>query len=237
MLLRSALYNMVMWLSVFIYAPLSLLTAPFPFSWRYRFIVQWARFHVWLAWWLLGIKYRVEGRENLPRGAAVVLSKHQSAWETLALPGILPAFTFVLKRELLWLPLFGWGLALLRPIAINRDAHRRAFTQLIEQGRARLAQGIWVVIFPEGTRVAPGHRRPYKKGGALLAAETGYPVVPIAHNAGSFWRRRSFVKRPGTIRVVIGPTIHTQGKSASQILGEAESWIERTMLEIEISVG
>ncbi len=233
MLIRSVFYNAVMWIAVILYAPLALLTAPFPFAWRYRFIVQWPRFHIWLAWRLLGIRYHVEGREHLPHGAAIVLSKHQSVWETFALPGILPPFTFVLKRELLWVPLFGWALALLKPIAINRGAHRLALEQLIEQGRARLQEGLWVVIFPEGTRVAPGHRRPYKGGGGLLAAETGYPVVPIAHNAGSYWPRRSLVRRPGIIHVVIGPMIHTKGKKSQEILHEAEKWIEHTVARLE----
>jgi 1-acyl-sn-glycerol-3-phosphate acyltransferase len=162
-----------------------------------------------------------------------VLSKHQSAWETLAFQEIFPPFVFILKRELLWIPLFGWGLALLKPIAIDRDAGRRALDQVVSQGRARLEQGIWVVVFPEGTRVAPGHRRRYKSGGAALAAETGYPVVPVAHNAGVFWPKRSFIKKPGTIRVVIGPPIPTKGKSADEVLDQAEEWIEQTMARLE----
>lgn len=233
MLLRSALFNVVMWLSVAIYAPLALLTTPFPFAWRYRFITQWGRFHVWLARRLLGIGYHVEGRNHLPQSPAIVLSKHQSAWETLAFQEIFPPFVFILKRELLWIPLFGWGLALLKPIAIDRDAGRRALDQVVSQGRARLEQGIWVVVFPEGTRVAPGHRRRYKSGGAALAAETGYPVVPVAHNAGVFWPKRSFIKKPGTIRVVIGPPIPTKGKSADEVLDQAEEWIEQTMARLE----
>ncbi len=233
MVLRSAIFNAVMWCAVAIYAPLALLTAPLPLRWRYRFIVQWARFHIWLARWWLKINYRVEGKANLPSGPAVVLSKHQSAWETLAYPLIFPRITWILKRELLWIPLFGWALALLKPIAINRRAARRAFEQITSQGRARLEEGTWVVVFPEGTRVAPGHRRPYKSGGGALAAKTGYPVVPVAHNAGSFWPRRGFVKNPGTVRVVIGPVIDSQGKTAEQITREAEEWIEKTMVELE----
>ncbi len=156
---------------------------------------------------LCGLDYRVEGREHLPGGAAIILSKHQSAWETIAFQEIFPPQTWVLKRELMWIPLFGWALALLRPIAIDRSAGRKAIEQVIEQGRERLQSGIWVVVFPEGTRVAPGTRKRYGMGGAVLAAETGYPVVPVAHNAGSFWPRRGFLKRPGTVRVVIGPVI------------------------------
>lgn len=233
MLVRSALFNAVMWLSVVIYAPLALLTTPLPFTWRYRFVTQWGRFHVWLARRLFGIGYHVEGRNHLPQSPAIVLSKHQSAWETLAFQEIFPPFVFILKRELMWIPLFGWGLALLKPIAIDRGAGQRALEQVVTQGRARLEQGIWVVVFPEGTRVAPGHRRRYKSGGAVLAAATGYPVVPVAHNAGHFWPRRSLVKKPGTIRVVIGPPIRTKGRTAEEINRQAEEWIEHTMARLE----
>jgi len=139
----------------------------------------------------------------------------------------------VLKRELLWIPLFGWALALLRPIAIDRVAGRVAIEQVIEQGRERLQSGIWVVVFPEGTRVAPGTRRRYGIGGAALAAAGGYPVVPVAHNAGSFWPRRGFLKRPGMIRVVIGPVIDPRGKTAEDIRRQAEEWIENTMAGLE----
>lgn len=232
-LLRSALFNLILWLSVLVYAPLTLFTFPFPFVQRYRFISQWARFQIWLLKVLCRLDYRVEGLEHLPPGPAIILAKHQSAWETIAFQRIFPPQTWVLKRELLWVPFFGWGLALLKPIAIERGAGRRAVEQLVRQGRERLEEGIWVVIFPEGTRVAPGQRGRYRIGGAVLAAETGYPVVPVAHNAGSYWRRRSFVKWPGTIRVAVGPVIHTHGRSAEEILKRAEEWIEGKMPELE----
>jgi 1-acyl-sn-glycerol-3-phosphate acyltransferase len=222
-----------MWLSVLIYAPLMLPTALLPFPTRYRIIRQWARFQVFLLKAMCGLDYRVDGREHLPESAAVIMSKHQSAWETIAFQEIFPQQTWVLKRELMWIPLFGWALALLRPIAIDRGAGRKAIEQVIEQGRARLQSGIWVVVFPEGTRVAPGTRRRYGIGGAVLAAESGYPVVPVAHNAGSFWPRRGFLKRPGTIRVVIGPVIDPYGKSAEEIRRLAEEWVEGTMADLE----
>jgi len=233
MLLRSVVYTALMWTSVLLYAPLMLLTAPLPFSWRYGAITAWARFYIWLARWFLGIEYRIEGREHLPQGAAVVLAKHQSVWETLAFQEIFPPHVWVLKRELLWLPLFGWALGLLRPIAIDRSAGRFALDQIVAQGRERLDGGTWVMVFPEGTRVAPGHKRPYKKGGAVLAVETGYPVVPVAHNAGHFWPRRRVLKRPGTIHVVIGPAIATKGKTAASVLKQAETWIEHTMARLD----
>ena len=233
LLLRSLLFNLLMLLSVLVYVPLALLTFPFPHKSRYRFISGWARMQMWLVRLLCGIRYRVEGREHLPKGPAIILAKHQSAWETLAFQELFPMQTWVLKRELLWIPFFGWGLALMKPIAIDRGAGRRAVMQVIEQGKERLEDGIWIVVFPEGTRVMPGQRRRYGIGGAALAVETGYPVVPVAHNAGSFWPKRGFLKRPGTIQVVVGPTIHTRDKTAEEIIQRTEEWIETTMAEIE----
>ena len=222
-----------MLLSAAVYAPLMLPTVVLPFALRYRLISAWARFQLIVLKHLCRLDYRVEGREHLPGGAAIILSKHQSAWETIVFQEIFPAQTWVLKRELLWIPLFGWALALLRPIAIDRSAGRKAIEQVIEQGRERLQSGIWVVVFPEGTRVAPGTRKRYAMGGAVLAAETGYPVVPVAHNAGSFWLRRGFLKRPGTVRVVIGPVIDLRGQTAEAIIKQAEAWIEKKMVELE----
>ena len=159
--------------------------------------------------------------------------KHQSAWETIALRALLPPRqTWVLKRELLWIPIFGWALAMARPIAIDRKSGRAAARKLIAEGTDRLERGHCVILFPEGTRVAPGHRGKYHIGGALLAAASGYPVVPIAHNAGVFWARRSIRKYPGTIQVVIGPPIPTEGLSAAQITRRVEQWIEKTVAEL-----
>lgn len=231
--LRSAVFNAIMVVSVLIYAPLSLLTFPFSPLARYRFISQWARFHIWLARYLCRLHYRVEGREHLPAGPAIIMSKHQSAWETLAFQIIFPPHTWVLKRELISVPFFGWALALLRPIAIERGTGRRAVEQVITQGRERLAAGLWVLIFPEGTRMPPRTRRKYKLGGAMLASATGYPVVPVAHNAGAYWPRRGFLKYPGEIHVVIGPVIDSQGRTAEQINALAEEWIEATMAKLE----
>ena len=138
----------------------------------------------------------------------------------------------MLKRELLWIPVFGWGLALMRPIAIDRKSGRRAVKQVVRQGLRRLAEGCWVVIFPEGTRVAPGRRLRYRLGGAVLAEESGFPVVPVAHNAGEYWPRRSFLKRPGTIRVVIGAPIQSESRTAPDIIRQVEDWIEGTMERI-----
>lgn len=230
--LRSFIYALCMWLSTLVFAPLSVLTWPLPLAARYRFITQWARFNLWTLRWLCGLRYRVEGAEHIPPGPAIVFCKHQSAWETLALQRVFPHQIWLLKRELLWVPLFGWGLAMLDPIAIDRKAGRKAVTQLVEQGTRHLRAGRWVVIFPEGTRVAPGETGRYGIGGAALAQSSGYPVVPVAHNAGEFWPRRGFIKRPGTITMAIGPLITSDGKTAEQIRDEARDWIEARMREI-----
>jgi len=232
LVLRSALFTLVMITTVLVFAPLVVLMFPFPFEWRYAVATRWARLN--LRWLKISCRlgYEVEGRENIPAQASIVFSKHQSAWETLALQEIFPPQVWVLKRELLWLPFFGWALALLEPIAIDRKAGRKAVEQLVNQGCRRLEKGRWVIVFPEGTRVAPGTRGRYRIGGAVLAERCGGRVVPVAHNAGEYWRRRAFIKYPGTIRVVIGPPIETSGKTAQQILEQAEAWIEGTMAKI-----
>ncbi len=222
-----------MFVTVALYAPLAILTFPLAPLARYDIIRQWARFMIWLLAWLCGLRYRVEGREHLPKLPAIIISKHQSSWETLAYQQIFPPHVWVLKRELLWVPFFGWGLAMTQPIAIDRGSGRQAVEQIIGQGRQRLETGRWVVVFPEGTRVAPGQRRRFGLGGAVLASATGYPVVPVAHNAGSFWPRRGFIKKPGTIRVVIGPVIETRGKTPEQINRETQAWIEHEMQRLE----
>ena len=214
---------------------LSLLTSPFPPLARYRFTSQWARFHIWLLGSICGLRYRVEGARALPRGrTAVVLAKHQSSWETLAFQQIFPPQVWVLKRELLWVPFFGWALALLDPIAIDRGAGRKAVQQIIEQGRQRLESGRWVVVFPEGTRMAAGQQRRFGIGGAALAAATGYPVVPVAHNAGHYWPRRGFLKQarhhPRGDRA--GRSI-AAANTAKEINRLAETWISETMARIE----
>ncbi len=231
-LLRSLLFTMGQVLATLVFAVLALLVAPFPFRIRYAVISRWARFNLWWLKWSCGLDYRVSGTEHIPPRNGIIFCKHQSAWETLALQCIFPPQVWVLKRELLWIPFFGWGLALLEPIAIDRSSPRRALRQLLEQGRQRLESGRWVVIFPEGTRVPPGEHAPFQSGGAVLAARTGYPVVPVAHNAGKYWPRRSFLKYPGTIEVVIGPPVETQGRTPQEINHEAEAWIRAQMERI-----
>jgi 1-acyl-sn-glycerol-3-phosphate acyltransferase len=229
----SALFNVIMWISVGVYGPLALLTFPLPFPQRFFLISRWAVFQLWLLRVLCGIRHEIHGREHVPPGPAIIMCKHQSTWETFSLALIFPPQTWVLKRELMWIPLFGWALALLKPIAIDRGSKREAIQQVIAQGRDRLKAGIWVTIFPEGTRVAPGYRRRWGQGGAVLAAQTGYPVIPVAHNAGHFWPRRKLLKRAGAIQLVIGPLIDSRGRSHREILRRAEDWVTRAMEELE----
>ena len=176
--------------------------------------------------------YSIEGRENIPTSPAIIFCKHQSTWETFVLQIIFPKISFVFKNELLWIPFFGWGLATMKPIAIKRGSGKKAVNQLVRGGIRRLKEGICVVIFPEGTRTKASGPGRYRIGGAVLAAESGYPVIPVAHHAGEFWPRKSFVKTPGKITVRIGPAISTTGKTPEAILQECKDWIEAQMPEI-----
>lgn len=227
--LRSLLFAVVLGVTTPPFALLAICTTPLPPMTRYRVITLWTDIVLWFVWHLLGIRYRVIGQENLPERASVILCKHQSAWETMALQHIFPAICFVLKKELLRVPFFGWGLARMPMIAIDRAAGKDALAQVVEQGSRRLEEGFWVVVFPEGTRVAPGTTRRYKPGGAWLAHKTGAPVVPVAHNAGEFWRRNALVKYPGEVVVSIGPVIETAGREADEINAAAHGWIEAEM--------
>ncbi|MFO8025748.1 lysophospholipid acyltransferase family protein [Thiohalophilus sp.] len=230
--LRSTLFSLSVIVTSVVITCIVLLFYFAPFSWRYTIISQFARYNLWVLKTVCKLDYVVEGRENIPDSAAIIFSKHQSTWETIALQQVFPPLTFVIKRELLWLPFFGWGLSCMDPIAINRSAGRNAIRQIIEQGTERLKRGLWVVIFPEGTRVPPGSRGRYKIGGAVFASKSGYPVVPVAHNAGYFWAKGQFLKKPGTIHMVIGPPIESQNKSAEQIQTEAETFIEGEMARL-----
>jgi len=224
--MRSVLFALGLLLVTPPYAVVALCTFPLPRMARYRIISGWSRLVILLARAILGIKWRVEGRENLPARPSVILSKHQSAWETMAFQLIFPPQVLVLKRELLWIPFFGWGLALMSPIAINRSRGMAALREIARRGRERLAQGFWVVVFPEGTRVAPGAQRDYHPGGAWLACAAGATVVPVAHNAGLLWPRNAFIKRPGTVTVRIGPPIEAANRDAKTVNDLARTWIE-----------
>lgn len=230
-LLRSLVYLGFMFVTVVIFSvPIATVGWFVPFRWLSEFGKLWGKINIGALQKICSLDYRLHGWENLPRENCIILCKHQSTWETIALRALLPAeHTWVLKRELLWVPFFGWGLAPYRPIAIDRKAGRRSVLQLIQQGQRLLRNGRWIVVFPEGTRVDPGTRKKYGVGGALLAQKTGYPVLPVAHNAGVFWRRRDLRKYPGTIDLVVGPLIETQGMPAAEINRRVEEWIEQTV--------
>ncbi|HEV8644874.1 MAG TPA: lysophospholipid acyltransferase family protein [Burkholderiales bacterium] len=230
--LRSAVFEIVRFALTVVFAVISLLTFALEPLTRYRIITTWSRLVIALARVVCGVEYRVIGRENLPTEPSIVLSKHQSAWETLAYQEILPPQVWVLKRELLRVPFFGWGLAMMSPIAIDRGSATRSLKQTFDQGKDRLAKGWWIVVFPEGTRIAPGRRGRYHLGGAWLACQTGAPVVPIAHNAGTLWHRNAFIKHPGTIIVSIGPAIHPQGMTADTLNRKVEDWIETEVVRL-----
>lgn len=231
-LFRSSLFmaGVVLWTMLF--GLLLLAAGIFPLSVRFRIVWYYRRGFMWLTRVVLGITHEIRGRENLPAEPSVILSKHQSAWETVALQDVVAERTycvFVLKRELMRLPFFGWGLRALQMISIDRAAGREALNQVVVQGAERLRRGFWIIIFPEGTRVAPGETRRYKAGGAHLAASAGAKVVPIAHNAGEVWPRNAFVKRPGHVVVSIGPAIDGRGLPPDEINARAEAWIEAEM--------
>jgi 1-acyl-sn-glycerol-3-phosphate acyltransferase len=227
--LRSALfvaffviYTPFHWLAV-------MLSAPFPPQTRYRVIAAWPQLATWFSRRLLKIEYEVHGREHIPGSPCVILSKHQSAWETIAYTSIFPPHVYVIKRELTWIPFLGWGLALMSPIAINRADRKRAMQRLIELGAERFRQGFSIMVYPEGTRIAVGRRGVYRLGGAVIAANTGAAVLPVAHNAGLLWPKNSFRKYPGKVTVVIGPPIPSNGVTAEQLMRRVEDWIETEM--------
>jgi 1-acyl-sn-glycerol-3-phosphate acyltransferase len=230
--IRTALFLLLASLLTIPFGVLVSLAVILPMPARYRIIAIWRTGFMALCRYVLGIRYRVLGRENIPAEPSVVLAKHQSAWETVGLQDIFPPLVFVLKRELLRVPFFGWGLAALKMISIDRAAAKDALKQVFDQGRDRLSAGYWVVIFPEGTRVTPGQTCRYKPGGAHLAVRSGAQVVPVAHNAGEVWRRGVFAISPGLITVSIGPPIDPAGKTAAKINALAATWIEAEMQRI-----
>ncbi|MGB8239674.1 MAG: lysophospholipid acyltransferase family protein, partial [Azonexus sp.] len=184
---------------------------------------------------ICGVRWKVEGREHLPRRPAVILSKHQSAWETMTIQDYVPQgayCVFVLKKELLRVPLIGWGLGAMKMISIDRAAGKQALDLVAEQGRERLKKGFYVIIFPEGTRVAPGETRRYKSGGAYLATQVGCKVVPVAHNSGELWPRQAFIKKPGIVTISIGPAFDATGLSEAEVNQRVENWIEGEMRRI-----
>ncbi|WP_153099416.1 lysophospholipid acyltransferase family protein [Paraburkholderia hayleyella] len=201
---------------------------------RYWMAAGWCRTTLATVRWLNGIHYEIRGFENLPDGPAVLLPKHQSAWETLAFPALMPRpLCYVFKRELLYVPFFGWTLGMLKMVQINRKEGKHAFESVTRQGQARMAEGAWVIMFPEGTRTPTGTQGKYKTGGARFAVATGALAVPIAHNAGRVWPRNSFMKYPGVVIVSIGKPIDPTGLTTEEVNQQVETWIEAEMRRID----
>lgn len=229
----SSIFLAYVFLSIPPFGLAILFSLPLPFAFRYAISRAWAATLMVMIKYCCGLTYRIDGLENIPKDQPfIVLAKHQSAWETLTTRLFLPKQTAVLKRSLTWIPISGWALATLKPIAINRDKKQAAMRTIVRQGTARLKEGFIVIVFPEGTRAAPGEDLPFSTGGALLAQMSGYPVVPMAHNAGTYWPRYSFFKYPGIIHAKLGKPISSKGKKAAQINQEAQDWIAQTMREL-----
>lgn len=233
--IRSVLFWAGFMLVTLVIGIFVILSLPLNSDIRLRIARYWGVSSLWLLKVICKLDYHVSGRENIGTRNAIVFCKHQSTWETIALHAIVPLGRWVFKRELLRIPLFGWALGCTDPIAIDRNAGRAAVKQLVSRGTEKLKRGKWINIFPEGTRTAPGASGKYKMGGAILAAESGYPVIPIAHNAGEFWPRHSFIKWPGMIEVRIGPYIESEGRDAEAIMHDAKTWIEDNLKEISDS--
>jgi 1-acyl-sn-glycerol-3-phosphate acyltransferase len=235
--LRSLLFTLVIAVATVVWSFACILAAPFPYRIRYYITSRWNLLVILAAKWICGIHYEIKGMENLPDAPAILLSKHQSAWETifylLAMPRPL---VFVFKKELMYIPFFGWGIALLRMIPIDRSKGTDAFAQVVKHGKNRLASGQWIIMFPEGTRIPVGKQGKYKLGGARLAVETETVVVPIAMNSGECWPKNSFIKKPGKITVSIGKPISPKGLTPAELNTLTENWIESEMRVISPAV-
>ncbi|GAA3942317.1 lysophospholipid acyltransferase family protein [Litoribacillus peritrichatus] len=233
--IRSVIFYLVVVVFSIIQNTLGLLIGLFlPYELRYKLIITtWTCGFIWLLKVICGVRYQVTGIDNIPEQPCLIASNHQSAWETFFLQSICTPQTQVIKRELLWIPFFGWAYSLLKPIAIDRGNRQQARAQIMEQGKQYLKTGIWVLIFPEGTRNPPTHLGSYAKSGATLAIEANVPVLPIAHNAGRYYINGGFIKYPGTIRVHIGPPISSKEKSPGQLTHELRNWTEHALKAIE----
>ena len=230
--IRSTIYLAFMWLTIPIATTLFLIAYPIPYKYRSKLISSWSSITLSVLRFICGLKFEISGQENIPEKPCIIFCKHQSTWETMALQLLFTPQVWVLKRELLWVPFFGWTLASMKSIAIDRSSGKKALKQIVELGTQRLDDGNWVVIFPEGTRKRPGDKADYKIGGAMLASKSKYDVLPIAHNAGEFWPKGQYVKKAGTIKMVIGPAIKSSELSTKQIMQASEQWIESTQESI-----
>jgi 1-acyl-sn-glycerol-3-phosphate acyltransferase len=230
--IRSLVFYLGVLLITPIFSILAILLFPLNNVTRSRIASGWAYCTIYWLKLTCNLGVSVKGVENIPQHPSIILSKHQSAWETIALQTIFPPQIWVMKRELLMIPFLGWAFMALAAIPIDRSSGREALKKLVAHGKDRLARGLWVVIFPEGTRTAPGQRGKYHIGGAWLASHTQSTVVPVAHNAGRYWRKNSFTKYPGTIQVVIGPPIETAGLKPDEVNQRVENWIEAEMVSL-----
>lgn len=236
--LRIALFYLLLALMACLWCLAGVTVGPFmafrPRNWMIAY--SWCSNAVQLARWLLAIDYQVKGWENVPERPCVLVSNHQSTWETFFLTGHFEPLTQVLKRELLRVPFFGWAIRQLNPIAINRSHPKEALRQVAAQGRQRLEEGVWVLIFPEGTRAPVGQPLKFSRSAAALAASAGLPVLPVAHNAGLFWPRNGWNKHPGTIQVVIGEPLSAEDNSPPAVAAlnrQLESWVRSTQQQLE----
>ena len=230
--LRSLLFYIGQIISTILIAPVGVIAFPLDFKKRYYLITRWAVFNLWWLKICCNVTYEILGKENIPKKPCIVMCKHQSAFETLALQRIFIPQVWILKKELLQIPIYGRGLASMQPIAINRDSSIKSFKQIADQGCERLEKGYWVIIFPEGTRVAPNKKKKYLPGGGMLAEKSGARIVPVAHNAGRLWPRNSMIKKPGLITIKIGPGMESKNKTAKEITNNVENWIEKTVGEL-----
>jgi 1-acyl-sn-glycerol-3-phosphate acyltransferase len=238
--LRSALF--VLWMLVTV-VPVALVVLAASIFVRgtplYWMCVFWLRLVIWGARWICGVRHRIQGIEHVPtaaegRAAVILASKHQSTWETFAYPVLMPhPLCYVFKRELLLIPFFGWAMARLDMIHIDRSRRAEAWSRVAEQGRRHMSRGNWVIMFPEGTRSARGGQGSYKLGAARLAVDTGTPIVPIAVASARCWPRKSFMLRPGVVDISIGRPIAPAGRSAEDLMREIEGWIEGEMRRID----
>jgi 1-acyl-sn-glycerol-3-phosphate acyltransferase len=236
--LRSLLHILVMVVTVIPWGLAVVIVSPFVSSTTlYWMCVGWLRVAVHSGTFILGIRNRITGWENLPVGStapAILLLKHQSTWETFAMPTLMPhPLAYVFKKELLYVPFFGWAMGRLDMIHIDRSKRAQAFNKVVEQGQRLLDQGTWVIMFPEGTRIPRGQQGQYKTGGTRLAVATGAPVIPIAVSSAKCWPRKAFIKRPGVVDFVIGKPIPSQGREADELMREVETWIETEMRRID----
>lgn len=230
---RNILYWLLLSVATVVVFLLLLLLLPLPRRWRHRVGILWPYFILWILKEVIGLKYQIIGRENIPDYPSVICSKHQSGWETIALQTIFPMQVYIAKRSLFFIPFFGWGLWIMNTIGIDRSHPRGALKQILTQGRERIEKGFWIAIFPEGTRIKPGRGGNYKHGAAIIAKELHVPLVPVAHNAGEFWPKGSILKYPGEVTVVIGQPISSDTTlSANEVIKQTETWIEKQQREI-----